>query len=50
MSYDDDDHHDYDDDSVLFRYQSACQQRVAYNRRALKAYITKARLRLELKL
>jgi hypothetical protein len=29
---------------------SACHQRVAYNRRALKVYITKARLRLELEL
>jgi hypothetical protein len=27
-----------------------CQQRVAYNRQALKMYITKARLRLELEL
>jgi hypothetical protein len=30
-----------------FLYLSACQQRVAYDRRALRVYITKARLRLE---
>jgi hypothetical protein len=29
---------------------SACQQRVAYNRRALNVYITEATLRLELEL
>jgi hypothetical protein len=33
---------------TLFLYLSAYQQRVAYNRRALKVYITKARLKLEL--
>jgi hypothetical protein len=35
---------------MKFLYLSACQQQVAYNRGALKRYITKARLRLELKL
>jgi hypothetical protein len=34
---------------IKFLYLSACQQRVAYKRRALKVYITKTRLRLELK-
>jgi hypothetical protein len=33
--------------SIQFLYLSACQQRVAYTRRALKVKITKARLRLE---
>jgi hypothetical protein len=28
-----------------FPYLSACQQQVAYNRRALKVYVTKTRLR-----
>jgi hypothetical protein len=41
---------DDDDDSVLFLCLSACQQRVTYNRRALKVYITKATLRPELEL
>jgi hypothetical protein len=31
-------------------YFRACQQRVAYNRRALTMYITEARLKLELEL
>jgi hypothetical protein len=33
---------------IQFLYLSACQQRMAYNRRALKVYITQARLRLVL--
>jgi hypothetical protein len=36
------------DISFQFLYLSACQQLVAYNRWALKVYITKARLKLEL--
>jgi hypothetical protein len=35
---------------IQFLYLSACQQRVAYNRRAQKVYMTKPRLRLELEL
>jgi hypothetical protein len=35
---------------IIIVYLSAYQRRVAYNRRVLKAYITKARLKLELKL
>jgi hypothetical protein len=33
---------------IQFLYVSTCQQRVTYNRRALKVYITKERLMLEL--
>jgi hypothetical protein len=34
--------------SIQFLYLSACQQLVAYNRRATEVYVTKATLRLEL--
>jgi hypothetical protein len=36
--------------SIQSLHFSACQELVAYSRRALKVYITKARLRLELSL
>jgi hypothetical protein len=36
--------------SMQFLYVSACQQRVAYNRPALKLYLTKTGLRLEVEL
>jgi hypothetical protein len=36
--------------SIQSLYFSVCQELVAYSRRALKVYITKARLRLELNL
>jgi hypothetical protein len=40
----------YCNNSIQFLYLSACQQRVASNRRALKLYLTKPRLRLEVEL
>jgi hypothetical protein len=48
--YDDDDDDKDDDNSTQFLYSSACEQRVAYNKEALKVYTTKATLRLELEL
>jgi hypothetical protein len=33
---------------IMFLYLGACQELVAYNRRELKMYLTKARQRLEL--
>jgi hypothetical protein len=42
-----DDGGDNDKSSVQFLYISACQQRVAYNRRAMEVHITEAKLRLE---
>jgi hypothetical protein len=36
--------------SVQFLHLSACEQRVAYNRRALNVHVTKSKLRLELEL
>jgi hypothetical protein len=46
-----DDDGDVNNNSLIqFLYLSACQQRVDYNRQALKVHRTEARLRLELEL